>query len=621
MFNFVLIMAHLGLQNYHKKDSTDDLLDLLFSSNEPKESTVNNFTNNIGSFYIGDNSTNNSESFDESHNESDAFSNAPCEQGLRLQVQPSNDECPSVSNSFPVSNAQKVSSNTMPLHTDNKSMFPFSFYTPDHFQEALVKLPRCGSAAFLSSFCCESHPNSDSSKQSLIETINHSLSSIPRNSSLANALNDFEKTYEQVKRRNEENDRLHDCKIPKMEISDSASYTRSGEAVYIPSVSSFCALLAESNSHDVTPFNSELNSTSDELRLPYPTPSSNPPGTLSYLHVEQNRSLIASTCIKELEKSSNSTTTHTAMDNEIESLLDGVIPGENSNIHWNNASNVSVKCEATNSQSSSFTILQKFLAVSTECKVSQNVVKGVSSSGNSQDFTETICPACKKPASLNKFNDSSLQLCSNCIQDLQQSLKTEVSENKEKSFASSSSGENPTLLPKKENLQMPSDSNSNGVVAHLVAINSANNTTAMTSAVPLYIVMNNKAIPLTVAQVQPNMSASNVSSKPHPIKPNTSESAVTSSTPATSTQQKNSIKIAPLPVLSANSGSSLIIAGITPGTETESVEKTSPDKRTKSSNDDALRIHGCTYPNCNKRYFKSSHLKAHIRLVVRFHLI
>ena len=631
-------MANLGLHNYHKKDSTDDLLELLFSSNDPKESTIPNYPSAVGSFYIGDNSEINSDNFDEGNNEPIAYSQASNSfhvpsQGSNLQVQTSfsslsSFETQAEKNIFSATDFHKTSTNIMHMQTnipdskniDSKSMFPFSFYSANQFQEAMVKLPISSSTAFSSSNSntSELHPDSSLTSQSLIDTINHSLSSIPRNSSLANALNDFEKAYEKVKRKNEESDRLQDCKIPKLETSLSQSNSQSSETVRIPSVSSFCALLAESNSNDASGFNTEMCSTTHELQLPYQTTSLNHATAMSYsmantsnVHdVEPSRSVVSSTQVAEYAKSTCNTV---PLQNEFESLLDGVIHGESSSNQWNNP--LIVKHEGSKSQSTDTTVLHKLLTVSTASKITQSFVKHTSKPNGVENLPKNLCPACKKSENLTALNDSSLILCSACINALQHSVKSESPDGynkKEKAFASTSSIKQ-TLLPKQVNSRSTADSKNDGIVAHLVAINPTTTESTMSSAVPLYMVIDGKAIPLTVAQVQSNISTNNNSPKLCPIKPNTSESTVTSASAAAPRHQKNSIKIAPLPLLSAQSGSSLIIAGVTPGTEAQTVEKPSSEKRAKPSNNDALRIHGCTYPNCNKRYFKSSHLKAHIR--------
>jgi len=147
------------------------------------------------------------------------------------------------------------------------------------------------------------------------------------------------------------------------------------------------------------------------------------------------------------------------------------------------------------------------------------------------------------------------------------------------------------------------DSKIDSTMAHLVAVNSSetqpSTSTASTSA-PLFLLLDGKMIPVTIAQVVPNTTPSPVTILPGPQVTERNE-------PQTS--QKPLTKIAPLPVISAQQGSCILIAGIAPGAVASDSEINKQLKKEK----DSLRVHACNYKGCNKTYKKSSHLKAHIR--------
>ncbi|RDD41055.1 Krueppel-like factor 5 [Trichoplax sp. H2] len=51
----------------------------------------------------------------------------------------------------------------------------------------------------------------------------------------------------------------------------------------------------------------------------------------------------------------------------------------------------------------------------------------------------------------------------------------------------------------------------------------------------------------------------------------------------------------------------------TPLVQSTKTDKSPPGNRRSSTDTNSKRVHHCTYPNCNKVYTKSSHLKAHLR--------
>lgn len=175
-----------------------------------------------------------------------------------------------------------------------------------------------------------------------------------------------------------------------------------------------------------------------------------------------------------------------------------------------------------------------------------------------------------------------------------------------------------------------------GTLAHLITMNDSvgEKNAGMAGHTPLYIAIGGSLIPVKIAQLTlPNAVSSpstNVSSAMQLKREDIVQSRQTESSTLDSFQQeattagdinggKNYVKIAPLPVLSARSGSCIMIAGLalTPSTSlgltTMPVQAISSKSEPKEATDDALRIHACDYPNCGKRYTKSSHLKAHYR--------
>lgn len=153
--------------------------------------------------------------------------------------------------------------------------------------------------------------------------------------------------------------------------------------------------------------------------------------------------------------------------------------------------------------------------------------------------------------------------------------------------------------------ETPSSSSqqNSGTLAHLITLNSDQNKTGDT---PLFIALGGALIPVRIAQLQvPNALTTN------------DNGAVNNQSMGDGKAGKDFVKIAPLPVLSAQQGSCIMIAGIAIANSgsniaIKSVQSDAKDSK-KANDNENLRIHVCDYPNCGKSYTKSSHLKAHYR--------
>ena len=165
------------------------------------------------------------------------------------------------------------------------------------------------------------------------------------------------------------------------------------------------------------------------------------------------------------------------------------------------------------------------------------------------------------------------------------------------------SGQSSSLSKTAEDLTASSSGETNpSTLAHLVTVSPGNNSSVQSA--PLYLFIQGKVIPVTIGQIA---SSSSLVAEPE-----------TASVPPTTTNPNNkNVKIAPLPIITAQPGSCIMIAGIAPTNTATTTQTPSPSagnkKISKRADNDALRIHVCKYPNCDKKYTKSSHLKAHVR--------
>ena len=508
-------------------------------------------------------------------------------------------------------------SNSLSKVMNNNSIFPWSFQATYEQQNTMVSKPlqtlpqnnQFIKVEAATATCSTTHGTSMLS-QPLIETINDSLSSIPRNSSLANALNDFDKTYEQVKRKNEESDRLHVEKIPKLS-SDSALSISDLDPLHLAPTSSFRALLGD-DSNDASASTS-FPSMDPELYsqgIHFTVRSEPDPPVSTQLNSflassPHHPPSTSSTANPSSAPQSSGITNTVVLDHDIDTLLGdiGTLHNEGPSQHWSIGNSSLLSNTTAQPSSSKDALLHQLL--STTSHNSEKVQDDVKPSFglNADGISSTICPVCKKAitGSSETSTGSQAQMCKSCVSAIEKNVKPETTE---------STNTSKQEIPIKKEDSKPNSSAS--VVAHLVAVNSnPGSNSALPSTVPLYVLIDGKAIPLTVAQVQTSAESNenNAAARSSATSTSQNQVSVCNITTAPAAVSKNMLKISPMPMPSKSSGC-LMIAGIVPGSATYSQ---TAEKQSKPANDDALRIYGCDYPNCNKRYFKSSHLKAHIR--------
>ncbi|CAK8685577.1 unnamed protein product [Clavelina lepadiformis] len=509
----------------------------------------------------------------------------------------------------------------------NESIFPWSFQTNEHTLREILgddsHFDFTSNQTELPNHMSDLHGVPSTSKF-LYDNINSPLSSIPRNGSLANALNDFDKTYEKVRRKNEASETLESKTSNFLDVHKDINYFDPSSGTPC----SFQALLSDGDNANHSAFNVSNNTMlcedpelNQHKSADYPTSVAYHSAANSFL---ENVSSFNQGC------AGQSSHIYEKQGERYPKTVSAQIPVESS---WNSLVHNKIKHEPSNEPLSQNTTDNSILKATLADQFGQK---------------NQCCNACGVKSFVSSFKGSLLQLCEKCSKDLENSLKVDRSDT---AAVKQKVKTNIVEIPQVTAYSDSSTSKSviagqDHTVAHLIALNTcgsgntvssgtASNNVDITTGTPaqmsLFIVIQGKTIPITLAQVQQPSSLlepQSVAAEDSSVKDNTGQSIqmddnkklVSTVLGSSSSEkrsldharQKNLIKIAPLPVISAQPGSCIMIAGIAPENSLQpSVSGSS--KHSKPEINDALRIHCCPYSGCTKRYTKSSHLKAHIR--------
>nr|CAB3259187.1 ZF(C2H2)-132 zinc finger protein [Phallusia mammillata] len=522
-------------------------------------------------------------------------------------------------------NKMHMSQNALTKTGSKESIFPWSFHTAEHGIDELI-----AEGPALSLMRDNKEAGITASNQSFFGTLNQSLSSIPRNSSLANALNDFDKTLDQVKRKNQEtynfsnkkpqfdlgspeNEKtslpVDDTKQFMVDLSEKRN-SNSVDFYMSPSTESSSTDFLSNTQHCSTSFQTLLSTSSSEATVN----SGNSSGTIDFVLHDQAQA--SSKLVSSYSNYASSV---------VQDKFSGDSKIKQGGLSDLNPTNVSNLTHSNNSQDNKVELLHHLLNNTGHQNL--QLSSAICPSSTVRKVEVDVCAACKVRECSQTFSESALKLCSKCAYDLDNSFKYEKkSFNKQKLEVGTEAGSQIWSEDSKTAV-----GNKGEMMAQLIALNPPVGNGSIAKTTPLYIVIQDKVIPLSIAQVQQDTmagslnkaevqstSACEVKTSAHGSGREPSTAPITSTSGIQSNNAnspKNLIKIAPLPIISAQPGSCIMIAGIAPvpsTLQTNSSNAATQKKNVKVS-DDALRIHVCNYVGCDKKYTKSSHLKAHIR--------